>query len=191
MRADNPDLALAEHDARTEVDPVSWRRVRLQINDQLADGTPGVIEIETLRPLSWLDEHQAAVGVLVPVPLDLGEMGVQQQYAEVLAIEPCPTPQSGPGKVVLNTVSHLNADLFDLIVRNDTGEQEDLRVTGSHKIFSRTRQDWISTSSLLPGETLKGLDGPLTVASLEQVPGTFRVYNLTVEQEHVYHVSPF
>ena len=39
------------------------------------------------------------------------------------------------------------------------------------------------------GEQLRGHRGPLTVTSLSRVPGVHRVYNMTVESEHVYRVA--
>ena len=67
--------------------------------------------------------------------------------------------------------------------------QEIARPTALHKFYSETRDEWISAEDLRPGENIRSLGGPLQVVSLRAIPGTHRVYNMTVEGEHVYHVS--
>ncbi|MCP3996210.1 MAG: hypothetical protein GY722_14290, partial [bacterium] len=70
-----------------------------------------------------------------------------------------------------------------------SSNQETLRPTAFHKFYSETRDQWLSAEALQPGEILRGLTGPLQVVSQRPIPGTHRVYNMTVEAEHVYHVS--
>lgn len=70
-----------------------------------------------------------------------------------------------------------------------SAEPVTLEPTGFHKFYSETRGDWASTHELEVGEIIRGRTGPLEVARAWPHPGTHRVYNLTVEGEHVYYVG--
>ncbi|QDU56190.1 hypothetical protein Pan181_23950 [Aeoliella mucimassa] len=80
-------------------------------------------------------------------------------------------------------------ELFDLTFTTDAGAAESVRTTGWHKFYRVDDQAWVSAAELNRGDTLEGIDGLLTVESLNRAPGTHRVYNLTVEGEHVYRVA--
>src|SRR5262249_31175979 len=97
--------------------------------------------------------------------------------------------ETGPGRIVLTTVNHLNRYVLELSLRSSDARQEVLRPTGFHKFYSETRDEWVSAEDLADGETLRGVDGPVTVANFTRYPGVHRVYNMTVEGEHVYRVS--
>ena len=173
----------------TSVDQKTWRLLKLQGEWRWADGTQDVIQVESLQPPDWIRDHGAEVGALVPFPLDLLEMGVPEGLlARVVANESCPEIKPGKGRVILNTVNHLNNDVYELTVNNGN-RTEVLRPTGLHKFYSETRQDWISTKNLQPNDSLSGINEPLRVVSVHSLPGTQRVYNITVEDEHVYRVS--
>ncbi|GAB6188181.1 hypothetical protein JCM17478_36830 [Thermopirellula anaerolimosa] len=90
---------------------------------------------------------------------------------------------------MLTTVNHLNANVFELTVADEQGRQERVRPTGSHKFYSLDRGDFIPTEALREGEHLQGIAGRLTLLRRERVPGVHRVYNMTVEGEHLYRVS--
>ena len=64
------------------------------------EGQRRLLNIELLRPLEWLSFYEVAVGRTID--LDLSEMGAEVG-AEVLAVEPCPPIQPGPGNVVTGT----------------------------------------------------------------------------------------
>jgi RHS repeat-associated protein len=174
----------------TSVDPATWRRLRLQAIEIWEDGTRDTIEVETLQSPEWLAEHGAQVGGDVPLPLDLHEMGLSQNVkGRVVADEPCPPIVDGPGRVVLTTVSHLNPDVWQLDIVDAAGKAQSIRPTGSHKFYSVSRADWVCAEDLRPGEKLRGLAGTAEVRSVAHVSGIHRVYNMTVEGEHVYRVS--
>ncbi len=180
----------AEAAADTQVDPSSWRLLRLRAEDRWADGTLDVVRIETLQGPEWIATHRATVGATVPLPLDLQEMGLPGSLrAVVTANEPCPPVASGPGRVVLTTVNHLNASVLELALVDGRGRQEQLRPTGSHKFFSEDRQEFVAAEELREGEHLQGIGGRLTLLRADRLPGVHRVYNMTVEGEHVYRVS--
>jgi VCBS repeat-containing protein len=189
-------LAAAERDlpapgmAREErLDPVTWKLVRLRAHLRWDDGTLDDINVETLQSPSWLAAHEVRVGGEAPIPLDLEELGLPDVLGTVTAIEPCPSIQPGPGRVIRTTVNHLNADVHELTIRDDRGTKETIRTTGGHKFYSVARAAWVSAAELRPHERLDGLQGPVYVVSVARRPGVHRVYNMTVEGEHVYHVS--
>jgi hypothetical protein len=185
--ADNPDV---ETPVDTEVDPKSWRLLRLYAEERWPDGTLDTIHIETLQSPEWIELWGAKVGADVPPPLDLVEMGLSEGLkSTVVANEPCPRLQPGPGRLVLTTVNHLNPDVWELTAVNATGVEESLRPTGFHKFYSETRRDWVSTKEIHDNEVIRGRAGPLTIVAKRSLPGVERVYNLTVEGEHVYYVS--
>ncbi|MGH7135493.1 MAG: hypothetical protein ACREHD_07115 [Pirellulales bacterium] len=66
-----------------------------------------------------------------------------------------------------------------------------MKPTGYHKFYSDTRKAWVSASQLDGGERLRGVNGPLTVVDFHRIPGVERVYNMTVEGQHVYRVCVF
>ena len=154
------------------------------------DGTVDDINIETLQPISWLKEFGIQPGRQAPIPLELVEMGMEENLtATVLDVLPCPAIEQGPGKVVLTTVDHLNRDVLELKVRQHDGRLDTIRTTGSHKFYSQTNDAWVSASDLASGESLHGMHGSITALGSQRVPGTHRVYNMTVEDEHVYRVA--
>jgi len=98
----------------------------------------------------------------VPIPLDLEEMGLPEgMTATVTANEPCPAIESGPGRVVLTTVNHLNPSVVELTLASGDGSRETVRPTVFHKFYSETRQQWLSAEDLKPDERLRGVTGPL------------------------------
>ena len=79
--------------------------------------------------------------------------------------------------------------IWELDIVDVAGKSHSIRPAGLHKFYSATRDDWVCARELRPGETLRGLTGTAAVRSLARLPGVHRVYNMTVEGEHVYRVS--
>jgi RHS repeat-associated protein len=174
----------------TAVDPRTWRLVKMRAWERWADGTWDDINIETLQPPEWLVVHKVRVGANVLIPLDLVEMGLPEDLqAEVLAVESCPPIKLAPGRVILTTVNHLNRYLFEVTVEDASGNQEKIRPTGFHKFFCATDAKWVSAQKLELGDQLQGQSSLLRVVGNIRVPRAHRVYNMTVEAEHVYRVS--
>jgi hypothetical protein len=179
-----------EASSETRVDPATWRLLRLSATTTWGDGTLDVTTVETLQPPSWVKLAGANVGAMVPLPLDLVEMGLPAEMrAEVIANEPCPQLERGSGRVVLTTVNHLNNDVYELTVGSLGGQSEVIRTTGFHKFYRQGDDAWVSAKELSAGDRLDGPTATLVVQSLQPLPGTHRVYNLTVEGDHVYRVS--
>ncbi len=188
--ADNPEDGRPAASEPTDVNPATWRKLVLRADLLWPDGTVDDIHVETLQPPQWIADHDARVGSLVPLPLDLVEIGLRKGLkARVLENLPCPPIRPGPGRVVLTTVNHLNRYVFELRLEDEQGRQTTVRPTGFHKFFSADRGEWISADSIREGERLTALGGTVRLLSRTRLPGTHRVYNLTVEGEHVYHVT--
>ena len=106
-------------------------------------------------------------------------------WAEVIMERPCPKIASGPGRVVTATITHANDDVRTLTMSSG----EVLHVTGNHRMFSATRQDWVPVKDLSVGEALRTVKGRESVASLGFQRGRHQVYNIEVETEHCYFVG--
>ncbi len=176
----------------TAVSPSSWKRLMLRLQKNRGDGTADVVMVDILQPAYWISKFSAQVGAKVPIPPDLEELGLTDDpdaRFDVMAVGPCPPIRDGPGRVVIATPTHLNNYIFELEVEEITGHREILHPTGIHRFWSEDRNRWVRTDKLQPGEHLRGRCAPVTVISTRQHFGVDRVYNLTVEGEHVYFVS--
>jgi hypothetical protein len=172
----------------TAVDPATWKRVSLKMVTTYSGGLVDTMQVQTLQGPTWLAEHSVQVGARVPIPLDLKEMGVEEQLAEVTAVSACPPIETGPGRVVLTTLNHLNTFLYHLTTTGINGTCDTLGVTGYHRFFTEDR-GWVIASELKRGERLRTPVGNALVSAIDREPGTFTVYNLTVENEHTYFVG--
>ena len=105
--------------------PGDVAKLTLRAEGQFPDGTPNVVEAETLQPPEWIAQQGGAqIGSAVALPLDLTEMGLPRDLpARVLANEHCPAIADGPGCVVLTTVSSTSRNLFRLTLRDDRGHE--------------------------------------------------------------------
>jgi hypothetical protein len=175
----------------TAVDPATWKKVTLYAEETWYDGTVDSINVVTLVPPEWLALCDAKVGSMVPIPLDLQEMGLDENLlAKIQAIEECPEIRAGPGRVVLTTVNHLSRGICSLTYTTQEGQSETIRPTSSHRFYSLDRNEWIHIGDARIGEKLQGLgNGIIEVVSCQPLGTTERVYNMTVEDEHVYHVG--
>jgi hypothetical protein len=109
-------------------------------------------------------------------------------FGTVESVSACPPIESVYGRVVLTTVSHLNNFVFNLTLADGQGHMDNLGVTGWHKFYTEDR-GWVSASELYLGETVRTAHGDVMVAGLVREPGVYRVYNMTVEADHVYYVG--
>jgi len=174
------DRVLTGSDATaTEVDPQTWRLVRLRIKGVGDD----VFEIECLRPLGWLQENSLKPGSRVHFAVS--EMGIDGD-AEVIDEAACPAIAKGPGRVVLMTVTHFNPTVLELTL---AGSEKPLEPTAAHRLFSADRNDWVQAQELRLGERLRTANGTTEVVAITRKPGVHRVYNIEVETEHRYLVS--
>ncbi|MBC8356602.1 MAG: hypothetical protein H8E66_31890, partial [Planctomycetes bacterium] len=87
------------------------------------------------------------------------------------------------------TVNRLARGVIELSLRDADGHEETLRPTDEHLFYSTSHGDWLSAGELQVGERLSGTSGPITIAAITPLPGTHRVYNMTVQGEHLYRVA--
>jgi hypothetical protein len=166
----------------TAVDPAGWRLVRLRTAKPA--GSDNLVDIELLRPLEWLRENGVAAGGTMQFVLPELEL---DGPAEVLAVEACPPPERGRGRVVTGTFTTARCEVLELRL---AGQADALEPTPPHRFFSEDRQDWIAARDLRPGERLRTASGQVAaVESIRLKPGQHRVYNLEVEQEHQFFVG--
>ena len=167
--ASSPPPVLGEPDG-TQVDPATWRLVTLDMADPKEPGND--YEMQLLEPVSWVRQNHAAAGGTVD--LDLLELQIGGD-ARVVSVGDCPAIEGGSGRVVLGTFTHVSRDLVDVSL---SGEDNPLRVTGGHKLWSLDRGDWAEAGSLHAGERLATGSGVAVVQSVMPEAGAVRVYNL-------------
>ncbi len=136
-----------------------------------------------LRTLEWIEDYGAHEGGTVYLDMDhMGAVGL----ADVIAIEPCPEIQPGPGRLVTGTFQHTAGIVLDLKVGS---ESKPIGVTPTHPFWSVSRQDWVAAGDLRIGERLETMDGTTVVESIVRRPEPETVYNIEVEGDHVYRVG--
>ena len=117
----------------TAVDPTTWRLVRTEATAELSDNLTDTWQVACLQGPDWLARY-GRVGSEVPPPVDLEDLAAPAGMRFVVAaVEPCPEIEQSPGRVVLTTVSHLNAARVDVTVRDSSGTIEVIETTGPHK----------------------------------------------------------
>ena len=168
--------------SRTEVDPTTWRSYKVSLRDALAESLE--LEVTLLRPVGWMAEHSRRVAGRREVWVDFEELNAQG-WAEVIEERACPVIEAGPGKVITATITRPNEDVRTLTMSSG----ETLHVTGNHRMYSATRQDWVPVKELEIGEALRTSKGRESVAALGFQRGRHQVYNLEVEDEHCYFVG--
>lgn len=165
----------------SEPDPATWRQVSLFMKKKSGLG----LWIKLLRPQTWIDEHQAAVGSTIFI--NLAEMGAVGE-AQVNEIGPCPAIEPGTGPVVTGTFQH-QADARTRLVRLVLEDQpESTGVTDNHPYWSVDRQEFIPVGQLRIGEQVDTEQGPKRVVSITPVPYSGFLYNLETT-EHVFRIG--
>jgi RHS repeat-associated protein len=164
-------------EASTEVDPWTWREVRLLL--PIAENRD-VLEIDTLRPISALERAHIEAGKWIY--LDFEDLLVHGG-AYVQSIGPVPPIREEAGHVVLSTYVHHGDDVLQI---HFVGRSKVLEPTEIHRLFSTDRRDWVRAGELRPGERLAAAGGDVTIESIESKRGVERVYNLEVEGKHTF-----
>jgi Pretoxin HINT domain len=143
-----------------------------------------IVEVELLRPRSWIDESGAVTGGSVHLSVEgLGVNGL----ATIHSIETCDTIQEGTeGQVVTGRFIHKR----DNVLRIDLdGVAKPLEVTDSHHIWSVNHGDYIPAGELSSGDLLQLSDGTTRIAEITVIPGIQTVYNLEIHGQHVFRVT--
>ena len=157
----------------------SWRCVTLT----MPAGDKGRFDIVLLRPESWLQATGAKSGA--SIPFHLPEQGLSGE-ARGEAVDPCPAIKSGPGQVVTGTFTHVHGAVLSLHI---AGFSEPLGVTEDHAIYSLERGKFIPASQFKVNDHLRHFSGDVAITRIERVAGEHRVYNLEVQDHHLYRVT--
>ena len=139
--ASNPEVTDEERAEFADPQPKTWRKLRLE----LVKADEGVLDIEMIRPLQWIAQHNAKVGseIFLNVP-ELGAVG----HAQVIEITSCPKIQDGDGQVVVTTFAHPPShQILDIEIEGKQGS-ETLGVTTSHPIWNVERKTFVPAGEL-------------------------------------------
>lgn len=158
-----------------------WRKVTLRMPNP--DGSRDIIELQLLRPIVWV-QSSARKGDS-EIWLNINELDLKG-WATVTETSECPPIQVGEGRIVLGTITHLNSYVMEMGLE---GEGQLFEPTDRHRLFSATRNAWVSAVDIKVGEELSTRVGSVKVLSVSAKPGTHRVYNLEVEAEHCFYAG--
>jgi hypothetical protein len=118
--------------------------------------------------------------------VDLPEHGISADFTAT-AILPCPTPNPGDGYLVTTKFIHENAEILDLRIE---GSDEFIGTTASHPFWSEDRQQFVAAGDLRVGENLLLADDTIRpVESVARRATRETVYNIEVDEEHVFYVG--
>ena len=178
MLAENPRPEEFD-DSFAEPVQSEWARVSfLIIRDDLS-----VVEAEFIRPRAWIE----SLGLVKGARLNLAVPELEiDGLAEVTAVRDCPPIADGEGRVV--TGKFVTKDVAN-VVRVTLVNGTEIRATDVHPVWSVDREDWVPAGKLEPGEHVDTLDGPVAVASVEQLESRADVHNIEVHGEHVYRIT--
>ena len=153
------------------IDPATHRVIWYA--QEWEDGTK--LEVGHLRSLEWIAEAGITeVGDIVE--MDLPEMGADGEF-QVMAIEPCPEIEPGPGRLITGEFQFSKGLVYDLRI---SGQDKPIRGTSEHPYWSEDRLDWVRCDGLRTGERLLVEGGTAVVLSVE-ASGEEPVFNIEVE----------
>jgi len=164
----------------TKIDPATHRAVWFL--QEFEDGSWKKFGL--LRSNEWFAEQEfEAVGDYVEVA-DLEEMGVEGEF-QVMAIDPCPVIEQGPGRLITAEFQFSSGVIFELKV---SSQDKPIRGTSKHPYWSEDRLDWVPLDELRTGERLLVEGGTAIVMSVEE-SGEEPVCNIEVDGDHCYRVG--
>ena len=149
-------------------------------------------KISIIRPQAWLVEH----GINKEgdyIHLQVPEMHINGPVF-VRSISPYNSKKIYNGGLgssdfalapVTGIFEHISSDVWQIIF----GDEDTIRVTGSHLFFSLQQGGWLSAASLLPGEKILSRHGEAEVLYREKIIDTLTVYNLEVGYWHNFLVG--
>ncbi len=181
--ANSADGKTADPNPRaTAVDPATWRLVTILAGDLFA---------QTLVPMSWIQEFGVALGNAIRLidVIDLKEMGVSEELVgTVVGIAACPDIEADSGRVVLTTINHLSENLYLVTFGANGRNAETISVTGHHRFYTLDHH-WTMAQQLMIHQQLCGIEQSVSIKNRTRDAGTRRVYNISVEGDHVYYVG--
>ena len=145
--ARNPEVSDVERAVFSDPDPATWRKLSLKMVKK--DG--GVLDIEMIRPLKWIEAHGAVVDRTIQ--LELHEFGANGA-ARVVSICACPEIKQGLGEVVISTFAHpASHDILNVKIGDptDDAKAETIGVTANHPFWSVEKNAFVPIGSLKRG----------------------------------------
>lgn len=144
----------------------------------------GELHITLLRPIDWLELQERRVGN--EIDLDWEELGATGR-ATILAIETCPSIETGSGRIVTGTFRHSAVNVIILYVST---EVQPIGSTANHPFWSETRKKFVPAGTLEIGERLRSASADnCFITSLVPREEKSEVFNLEIETEHTYSVG--
>jgi len=119
------------------------------------------------------------------IHLDLEEMGASGP-ARVVNIGRAPAFAQGSGQIVTGTFSHSAGNVINLYI---DGLDKPIGTTDNHPFWSEDRQVFVPAGKLQNGEILRTANGQLLAVNASSPRAADAVFNLEVNNEHVYFVS--
>ncbi len=156
-----------------------WYHIHLLARHE--NGT--LVQMELLRPASWLDQHRWQPGQYVQATLPETNLSV---WAHILSVSPTAPPTPGPGCLVTGRFVTLQASH---LVEVQLEDGSTICGTANHPVWSQTRHNWVALGELQPGELLQGFAGPVAAQGVRPLPGSGRVYNLEIHGQRVYRIG--
>ncbi|WP_405587877.1 polymorphic toxin-type HINT domain-containing protein [Streptomyces sp. NBC_01190] len=108
---------------------------------------------------------------------------------KVEAANPDDGQHVGP-RLVTATYLHLDSDLVDVVIREQSGATSTTHTTNKHPFWDDTTHTWVRAGALIPGHTLiTSTDQRVRVVAVRHLASPAEgMYNLTVDQLHTYYV---
>ncbi|MDQ3265140.1 MAG: polymorphic toxin-type HINT domain-containing protein [Myxococcota bacterium] len=166
-----------------ELELTGWMEVHLE-TEVTTEGEADLIQLQLLRPVSWLQEHPAQAGKRMAINLEEFKL---QGEAQVTYVGRAPELKPGSRCPVIGRLQHSSRELISLTLE---GDEQPLQVTKEHPVYSAERDGWVEAANLRPGEVLRTLTGTASVRDvlLSAQPRT-EVFDLQVAGTSSYFVS--
>ena len=178
--ARNPQISLATRAQWENLVSDSFKLFKLTL--PLASGRS--MYIEMIRPRHVEPFRSAKVGD--QIRLNVPEMGAVGN-ALVTEILPCPKIKPGPGHVVISKFKHVTDSILEVQFE---GSENPIGVTPIHPFWSVDKQEFVPIGALAIGDLVQTYSGDTKrIVSKLARPGPIEVFNLEVENEHVYFVG--
>jgi len=159
-----------------------WQEIGLRMVVPSIGGTDE-LDIQLLRPRSWLDLNEVVPGGVISIELD--ELNVAGN-AFVTYVRPHAATAVGTRCPVSGTIRHWSFEVITVFLADGSH----LDVTSHHRLFSADRHDWAAAGDLTDGERLETRHGTVAVSHVERAAQAPQlVFNLEVLGEHQYYVG--
>lgn len=162
-----------------DVDQSAWKQidVRLRRNDG------ALVEMQLLRPESWIERKGLVIGGKFTPRLSEIEI---DGSATITAITACPEIMDSEGSVVTGRfVTRQVNNLIEVTLENGTT----FTGTATHPVWIPTYEEWVKLGDVEVGQELESLSGLLAVVALTRLTNVSDVFNIEVHGHHVYRIT--